>query len=103
VSNPHERQPTPTPPEYPTPSPRAGGDHPHPPARGYQPHQTTRKELMSDIDNVMRRYSEAQREERTQRKNSEREAQGLTPLHCGVEVKIDRLGDYECQRCGATF
>jgi hypothetical protein len=46
---------------------------------------------------------EAMREERTQERNGQRLANGLTPLHCGVEVRTNRHGDYECRRCDAIF
>jgi hypothetical protein len=56
-----------------------------------------------DIDKDLRRHSEAVREYRTQRNNDRRIAAGLMPTHCGVEVKLNGLGDYECVKCGDVF
>ena len=59
-------------------------------------HHIHQKETV--MDNI-----EAVREARTQEANDQRIAQGLTPKHCGVEVKTISHGDYECRRCGAIF
>lgn len=56
-----------------------------------------------EIDRAIRRHSEAVREERTQRNNDRRIAQGLVPTHCGVEVKQNDLGDWVCVKCGDIF
>ncbi|MFI5992465.1 hypothetical protein ACIBAC_11510 [Streptomyces sp. NPDC051362] len=57
----------------------------------------------SDRDRALRQHSEAVREERTQLANDRRIEQGLTPKHCGMEVSINRHGDYVCRKCGAIF
>jgi len=51
----------------------------------------------------IRRHSEAVREDRAQRANDERMARGELPKHCGKPVKTNRLGDYECTKCGDVF
>jgi hypothetical protein len=58
---------------------------------------------MSDLDKAMRRHSEAVREDRTQRANDRRLAEGLAPIHCGVEAKKNNFGDWVCARCRDIF
>ncbi|MFD8771412.1 hypothetical protein [Streptomyces sp. NPDC059916] len=57
----------------------------------------------SAVDRAVRHHSEAVREDRTQRANDERIAQGLTPKHCGVEVSTNQWGDWVCGKCTAVF
>lgn len=76
-------------------------DHPFYPRHATHQEETPMNDI--DIDNAIRRQSEAVREDRTQRNNDQRLAEGLLPLHCGVEVKTISHGDFECRRCGAIF
>ena len=54
----------------------------------------------SDIDNDLRRHSQAVTERRQQEANDRCASQGLGPRHCGVEASMNSYGDYECVRCG---
>ncbi|MEU5496150.1 hypothetical protein [Streptomyces griseofuscus] len=55
----------------------------------------------TEFEKNMRLHSTAVREERRGISNDKRVAQGLAPLHCGVEGKLNDGGDYDCPRCGA--
>lgn len=58
---------------------------------------------LKDIENDLKLHSQIVTEERQQQVNDRREAQGLTPRHCGTEVSTNSYGDYECVRCSDTF
>lgn len=61
------------------------------------------RQTESDVDKAVRLHSAAVREDRTQRANDRRLAQGLAPKHCGVEASQNDLGDWVCRRCGDIF
>ena len=57
----------------------------------------------SDIDAAMTLYGQADREDRTQRRNDQRASEGLSVQHCGVDAGQNQHGDYVCGRCNAIF
>ncbi|WP_405888837.1 hypothetical protein OG762_36790 [Streptomyces sp. NBC_01136] len=57
----------------------------------------------SQLNQAVRRHSEAVREDRTQRANDDRLDQGLAPKHCGVETSANQWGDWVCAKCGDIF